>query len=571
MNDRMHQWGQRAARTGVLALVTWAVGGCLDLKVIPDACSVTVAPAAVTLPINGSSTLAGTAFDCNGNSILNKRISFSSSNPAVATVSPVGVVIGVAVGGATISASANGKSASTEVTVIPEAAATVTVTPSTLLLRKTNTRQLTAVARNAQNNEVKGRTFRWTTSNPAVATVDQTGLVTAVGAGTANIVAETNQVVGGSVITVTEIPLGSCTLAPTSSRLTVTQSVQPALTLRDTAGTVVPSVGRSIQWQSTNEAVAVVSTSGLVTTRKAGSAVISATSVEFPTVTCRTTVEAVDARIVQVVITPRTGQLRLGIPRGLGVTLLDSTQTAIPGGRVVTWSSAAPTIAQVSQSGIVTGTALGTARIIATAEGVADTVQFAVTAIPVATVTISPLQASLREGSTIQLRATVQDSAGTTVTDRPLEWVSSDLSKAKVSSTGLVSARAPGNVFISATTEGRSGQHALTVTAIPVDTIVVDTATTLLVGQTSAVAITLRDATGSPLTFRNVLVTSSNPGIAIGTANAQSTQVTISGIAAGTARLTIQALDDANRPQGKASSLTVTVNRPPLPPGSRER
>ena len=571
MNDRMHQWGQRAARTGVLALVTWAVGGCLDLKVIPDACSVTVAPAAVTLPINGSSTLAGTAFDCNGNSILNKRISFSSSNPAVATVSPVGVVIGVAVGGATISASANGKSASTEVTVIPEAAATVTVTPSTLLLRKTNTRQLTAVARNAQNNEVKGRTFRWTTSNPAVATVDQTGLVTAIGAGTANIVAETNQVVGGSVITVTEIPLGSCTLAPTSSRLTVTQSVQPALTLRDTAGTVVPSVGRSIQWQSTNEAVAVVSTSGLVTTRKAGSAVISATSVEFPTVTCRTTVEAVDARIVQVVITPRTGQLRLGIPRGLGVTLLDSTQTAIPGGRVVTWSSAAPTIAQVSQSGIVTGTALGTARIIATAEGVADTVQFAVTAIPVATVTISPLQASLREGSTIQLRATVQDSAGTTVTDRPLEWVSSDLSKATVSSTGLVSARAPGNVFISATTEGRSGQHALTVTAIPVDTIVVDTATTLLVGQTSAVAITLRDATGSPLTFRNVLVTSSNPGIAIGTANAQSTQVTISGIAAGTARLTIQALDDANRPQGKASTIRVTVNTPPPPPGSRER
>jgi uncharacterized protein YjdB len=567
----MHRWGKRAGQMGTVGLLSGAVAGCLDLKVIPDACSVTVAPAAVTLPINGSTTLAGTAFDCNGNSILNKRLSFSSSNPAVATVTPVGVVIGVAVGGASISVSANGKSASTEVTVTPEAAATVTVTPSTLLLRKTNTRQLTAVARNAQNNEVKGRTFRWTTSNPAVATVDPTGLVTAIGVGTANIVAETNQVLGGAVVTVTEIPLGSCTLAPTASKVTVTQSVQPTLTLRDTAGTVVPTVGRAIQWQSTNEAVAAVSPTGLITTRKAGSAVISATSVEFPTVTCRTTIDAVDPRIVQVIITPRTGQLRLGIPRGLGVTLLDSTQTGIPSGRVVTWSSAAPTIAQVSQAGIVTGSALGTARIIATAEGVADTVQFAVTAIPVATVTISPLQASLREGGTIQLRATVQDSAGTTVTDRPLEWVSSDLSKATVSSTGLVTARAPGNVFISATTEGRSGQHALTITAIPVDTIVVDSATTLLVGQTSAVAITLRDATGGTLTFRNVLVTSSNPGIAIGAANAQSTQVTISGIAAGSARLTIQAIDDANRPQGKASSLTVTVNRPPTPPGSRER
>jgi uncharacterized protein YjdB len=569
----MHQWGRRAGRTGVLGLVTLAVGGCLDLKVIPDACSVTVAPAAVTLPINGSTALAGTAFDCTGNSILNKRISFSSSNPAVATVSPVGVVIGVAVGGATISASANGKSASTEVTVTPEAAATVTITPSTLLLRKTNTRQLTAVARNAQNNEVKGRTFRWTTSNPAVATVDQTGLVTAIGAGTANIVAETNQVLGGAVVTVTEIPLGSCTLAPTSSKLTVTQSVQPALTLRDTAGTVVPSVGRSILWQSTNEAVAVVSPTGLVTTRKAGSAVISATSVEFPTVTCRTAVEAVDPRIVQVIITPRTGQLRLGIPRGLGVTLLDSTQSSIPSGRSVTWSSGSPTTALVSQAGIVTGIALGTARVIATAEGVADTVQFAVTAIPVGTITISPLQASVREGGTVQLRATVQDSAGTTVTDRPVEWVSSDLARATVSQSGLVTARSPGNVLISATTEGRTGQHALTITAIPVDTILMDTTATLLIGQTSAVAIALRDAAGGTLNFRNVLVTSSNPGVVIGAANAQSTQVTISGISEGTARLTVQAIDDANRPQGKASRITVTVNRPPPPPpsGTRER
>jgi uncharacterized protein YjdB len=564
----MDRWGKRAGRSAALGLLTGALAGCLDLKVIPDACSVTVAPAAVTLPINGSTTLAGTAFDCNGNSILNKKISFSSSNPAVATVTPLGVVIGVAVGGSTISVSANGKSATTEVTVTPEAAATVTVTPSTLLLRKTNTRQLTAIARNAQNLEVKGRTFRWTTSNPAVATVDQTGLVTAVASGTANIVAETNQVLGGSVVTVTEIPLGSCTLAPTASKLTVTQSVQPTLTLRDTAGTVVPTVGRSIQWQSTNEAVAVVSPTGLVTTRKAGSAVISATSVEFPTVTCRSTVEAVDPRIVQVVITPRTGQLRLGIPRGLGVTLLDSTQTAIPSGRVVTWSSATPTIALVSQAGIVTGAALGTARIIAAAEGVADTVTFTVTAVPVGTITISPLQSSVREGGTIQLRATVQDSAGTTVTDRNLEWVSSDLSKATVSTTGLVSARAPGTVLISATTEGRTGQHTLTITATPVDSISVDSTVSVLVGQTTAVATTLRDASGGTLTFRSVLVTSSNPGVAIGASNAQSTQVTISGISAGTARLTLQAIDENNRPQGKASTLTVTVTRAS---GARER
>jgi len=564
VNQRMHQWRKHAGQTGALGLLAWAVGGCLDLKVIPDACSVTVAPAAVTVPINGSTTLAGTAFDCNGNSILNKKISFSSSNPAVATVSPVGVVIGVAVGGATISASANGKSASTEVTVTPEAAATVTVTPSTLVLRKTNTRQLTAVARNAQNVEVKGRTFRWTTSNPAVATVDQTGLVTAVGVGTANIAAETNQVLGGSVVTVTEIPLGSCSLAPTASKLTVTQSVQPTLTLRDTAGAVVSSVGRAILWQSSDESVAAVSQTGLVTTRRAGTATISATSSEFSAVTCRMTVEAVEPRVVQVVITPRTGQLRLGIPRGLGATLLDSTQLPITSGRAVTWSTPTPTVVQVTQAGIVTGLTLGTARVIAAAGGVADTVQFTVTPIPVGTVVVAPLQASLVEGESLQLRETVTDSVGTIVTDRRVDWVSSDLTRATVSTSGLVTARAPGNVVVTASVEGKLGQHALTISATPVDSIEVPATTTVVIGQTSAVAIRLLDARGGVLTFRNVLVTSSDPAVTIGQANSQSTFVSLSGLAIGTARLTIQAFDANNRPQGKASTVTVTVTaRPP--------
>ena len=172
-----------AARRMFAAVATTALlGGCLDLKP-PEACSVTVAPATLTIPINGTAALVGTAFDCAGNSIRDRRLNYSSSNSTVATVTAEGQVIGVGVGSATVSAVTNGKTGSATVTVTPEVAATVAVTPGPVTLRRTNTRRLTATARNAQGVVIAGRTFQWASSNSAVASVDQTGLVTAVAAG----------------------------------------------------------------------------------------------------------------------------------------------------------------------------------------------------------------------------------------------------------------------------------------------------------------------------------------------------------------------------------------------------
>jgi uncharacterized protein YjdB len=549
---------------GTAALVAGLAtsAGCLDLKP-PAACSVTVAPAALTLPVNGAATIVGTPFNCDGNTIRNKRVAYSSSNSAVATVTPEGNVIAVAVGTATVSATADGKSASVQVTVTPERAATVTVSPSTLTLRRTNTRPLTAVARNARNEVISGRSFRWNSSNTAIVSVDQAGLVTAVSAGTAVITAETDQTVGQAQIIVTEVPIGSCALSPSSFKVTTSQSVQPLLTLRDTANSVIPSLGRAIAWTSSNENVATVTQSGFTTTRRAGTASITASSVESPSVTCSASVEAVDARITQVVITPRVGSLRLGVPRGFGATLLDSTNSPITTGRIVTWSSGTPTIAQVTQAGIVTGLSLGTARIIATAEGVADTVALTVTRIPVASVTVTPLQASVFEGATVQLRATVTDSAGTEVTDRTIEWLTSDPTRATVSGTGLVTTVSSGAVNIIATAENRAGQANLLIQQTPVDTIVAPSSFSVVRGAQLPFAIELRDAQGNILRNRTVEIRSDNPSIANVPNTTTTSQVPVAGVQVGAATITLQALNSNGQAQGKATRVSITVTAPP--------
>jgi uncharacterized protein YjdB len=559
-----------ARRLGAAALVATlgTTAACLDLRP-PSACTISVAPATLTLPVNGTATIVGTAFNCDGNTIADKRINYSSSNTAVATVTAEGSVIAVSVGTATVSAVADGKSAAVAVTVTPEAAATVTINPAAITLRRTNTRQLAATARNAANLIIQGRTFRWTSSNTAIASVDQAGLVTAVGTGTVVITAETDQTLGQAQVIVTEIPIGSCSLSPTSFRVTTGQGVQPTLTLRDTANNIVPTLGRAVAWSSSNENVAAVSATGFATTRRAGTATITASSVEFPAVTCSATVEAVDPRIAQVVIAPRIGSLRLAVPRAFQATLFDSANTAITG-RAPVWSTNTPTVIQVTQAGIVTGLSLGTARIIARADNVADTVTLQVTRIPVATVQVTPLQANVIEGQTVQFRATVTDSAGTEVTDRPVEWLSSDPTRASVNQSGFVTTVSAGVVNIFATSENRSAQASLLIQQIAVDTIVAPLSFSLPRGATLPFAIEVRDAQGNVLRNRTVEIRSDNPAVANAQSVTTTAQVSVAGLQLGTATLTLQALNANGQAQGKATRVNVTVTLPVPVPIRRE-
>jgi len=556
----------------VLALTAFA--GC-DLNPNVEACSVAIAPASLTVTVNGRATITGTAFDCKGTSIPRKTISYQSSNTSVATVTTGGEVIGVSVGQAVVSAVANSKSAEIPVTVIPEAAANVTVSPGTITLRETNTKQFIAVARNSQGNIISGRSFRWAVSNSSVASIDQNGMVTAVRSGNVIVSADADGVIGQASVTITPIPLGNCSIAPTSQKLTVTEQSLPVLTLRDTANNVVSNVGRTVTWNSENDLVAsVVTNTGLVTAKKAGTALIRATPESFAlTFGCFTTVEVVDPRIATVQIQPRSGSLRIGIPRQLTVTLFDSLGTTIPPGRPVTWSSVFPAIANVSATGLVTGTALGTARIAINAEGARDTVTFAVTQIPVGTVRVSPLSAILIQGQTTQLNVTIEDSTGAVVTDRPVEWISGDPTKATVTQTGFVRALAPGSVNIAATAENRFGTSTVNVLPVPVDTIVPGVTEYVValdppMGPVTnkSFAIALKDAAGNQIFSRTVAITSSSPSVAQGAVNSTATLVQIGAFQVGTTNLTLRALDANGQPEGKTTVVKVTILPAPTTP-----
>jgi hypothetical protein len=84
---------------------------------------------------------------------------------------------------------------------------------------------------------------------------------------------------------------------------------------------------------------------------------------------------------------------------------------------------------------------------------------------PAASVAVLPESVSLEPGASLQLTAVVRDSAGNVLAGRRVAWTSADTAIARVDSTGLVTALAPGTTAVTATSEGVSGSATVTVAA----------------------------------------------------------------------------------------------------------
>jgi hypothetical protein len=183
-------------------------------------------------------------------------------------------------------------------------------------------------------------------------------------------------------------------VTPTSPSVVIGLTTQLTATARDGSGTVI--TGRPVTWSSEAEGVATVSGSGLVTGLAQGTARITAVvDGQSGSVTVTVTLPPV----VTVTITPLQPTAQVGGTVQLTATMRD-VGGAILTGRQVNWASQNPMVATVdAASGLVTGVGPGTAQVTATSEGVTESVQVSITALPGSVVIQSVTPALLIEGS----------------------------------------------------------------------------------------------------------------------------------------------------------------------------
>ncbi|MDR0420131.1 MAG: Ig-like domain-containing protein, partial [Prevotellaceae bacterium] len=179
---------------------------------------------------------------------------WQSLNPAIATVNSSGLVTGISAGNATIRYIAGSGSCidSADVTITVNALPVVNINGN-LFVCENNTTQLTASPPSGT----------WQSLNPAIATVNSSGLVTGVSAGNATIryIAGSGSCIDSADVTIT---VGSLPNVSINGNLFVCENHTTQLTASTPSGT----------WQSLNPAIATVNSSGLVTGVSAGNATI---------------------------------------------------------------------------------------------------------------------------------------------------------------------------------------------------------------------------------------------------------------------------------------------------------
>jgi len=281
------------------------------------------------------------------------------------------------------------------------------------------------------------------------------------------------------------LPVASVQVTPPSSTLSPGQTAQLTATTLDAQQRALEN--RTVTWSSTNTVVATVSTTGLVTAVAVGGpATIVATSEGQDG---SATVTVVPPPVATVSVSPATTALTPGAVAPLVATPRDASGAPLTG-RAVTWTSSNLAVATVSGAGLVTAVAVGgPVTITATSEGQSATAAVSVVAPIVTSVVISPNIVSVGTSGTTPLVATIRDQNNIILTGHVVNWTTSDASIASVTQNGLVSGiSAGGPVTITATSDGKSGTAAVTVTTSPCDA-----STPITIGQALSGALATTD------------------------------------------------------------------------------
>ena len=289
---------------------------------------------------------------------------------------------------------------------------------------------------------LKDKSVIWKSSNTKVATVTSAGKVKGVKAGTATITC-TSKATGAKATC--KVTVGYVKLDKTEA--TIMKDKTTTL-----SATVYPSslTDKSVKWESSNNAVATVTSAGKVKGVEAGTATITCTSSSTGTkATCKVTVVCVDLNKTKAII-----------EKGKTMTLKATVTPETLADKSVTWKSSNTKVAKVSSAGKVKGVKAGTATITCTSNLTGAKATCKVT---VGYVKLDKTEATILKDNTTTLTATVYPSS---LTDKSVTWESSDAKVATVTTEGKVKGIKAGTATITCTSNATGLKATCTVAVV---------------------------------------------------------------------------------------------------------
>jgi trimeric autotransporter adhesin len=373
----------------------------------------------------------------------------------------------------------------------------ITVAPGGQSIPVNATQQFTAMGSysDGSSKDITGQAT-WSSSASNIATVNASGMATAIASGSTSVTAAVGAITGSKSLTVTPI-LVSISVSPSnpSLPLNTNQQFSATGTWSDSSSQDLTS---QVTWGSSDSTVASIDNSGMLIANVAGSTTITAT---IGSITGSSTVTVSAPTLTSIILSPDQASVALGVTQSFVATGLFSDGSSVDLASV-TWSSSDPTVVSIDNAGLATTLVPGTVTISATVGSVIGTTTLSVLPAQLVSISLSPASPSLALGTSTQLNATGQFSDGSTQILSSVTWNSSDPTIATVDGNGLVNSLAVGSATVTAVSGSITGGTLVTVTNAVVSSIMVTPANpSIAAGATQQFTAT---ATFSDLTTQDV-------------------------------------------------------------------
>ncbi len=397
---------------------------------------------------------------------VSTQANWQSSNPTVLSVDDQGKATAIAAGDATVTATVQGITGQTTVSAVDLTVSQLQIIPATVQLAIGTTTRLTAIATFAdQSTQDVSSQVGWLSSNTAVATVDSTGLVTGVAAGSTTLSASLLGVTASTSIQVNNTSVSALQVIPavTTIALGTKSQLQAIATFADGS---TQDVSSQVQWISNDPFIAGVDSLGLVTGSGIGQATVTAT---LGAISRSATLTVTNAITTALQVIPPTASLPKGAKLQFQAIATFSDNSSQDVTNQVNWNSSDISVATIDLNGEATAFSEGGSDISANFLGVtSNTVLLVVTNATVSSiqVVLNGGSGNLAKGSSVQFNAQAVLSDGSTLdVSSQAAWFSSDQTKVTINAQGLATGIAVGTSTISASLNGvTSAGTVLTVT-----------------------------------------------------------------------------------------------------------
>ena len=324
------------------------------------------------LPLGNSEQLTATGSYTDGSTKdLTSSVTWSSSFPAVITISSTGSVTAKSVGATVVSASSSGVTGSitgsANLSASNAALVSIAVSAGSASLPLGNSEQLTATG-SYSDGSTKDLTSSatWTSSSPGVIAVTSAGAVTTKGVGNAVVSASSSTIAGMAKLAVSAAALVAISISAASSTVPVGEAVQLSA-IGSFTDKSTKDLSSSVSWVSSAPSVLSVGNSGMASGVAVGAASVAASSASASAVV-NLSVSA--PALSSLSLSPAGPTLPLGATLQLSVTGTFSDGSTQDVTQQVTWNLDNPTIASISATGLVSGLQIGTSGIEASLNGV---------------------------------------------------------------------------------------------------------------------------------------------------------------------------------------------------------